>query len=275
MNDDEVYPTPPVAPPVTAPVALVTMEIRHPATDSLTESTEPGAQTPARRSLADRTSGTGHELGDGGPRCSPNTDRGALRPLRQPRQHGCRLDEDPSDRHRDHQLHHLRGFVRRCDAGRGRSHAGLVDSSGWNASACAMSSRSGFPVGVDGRVEWSNWIAEPLLGPQRIAPDGLSLTEWQGAAVYREPQPGKSLIVRYGPGFGQALDANYHLRRVTPVQPGPFFLMDIDSFWTPSGSIPEYNRDEVLSTYQALYESGSLRLSGDAHQPHEGRPASP
>jgi uncharacterized protein (TIGR04255 family) len=29
--------------------------------------------------------------------------------------------------------------------------------------------------------------------------------------------------------------------------------MDIDSFWTPSGSIPEYNRDEVISTYQALY----------------------
>ena len=47
MNDDEVYPSPPVATPVTppvavtvtAPVALVTMEIRHPATDSLTEST--------------------------------------------------------------------------------------------------------------------------------------------------------------------------------------------------------------------------------------------
>ena len=63
-----------------------------------------------------------------------------------------------------------------------------------------MSSRSGSPSGVDGRVEWGNWIAEPLLGPQRIAPAGLSLTEWQGAAVYREAQPGKSMIVRYGPG---------------------------------------------------------------------------
>lgn len=110
------------------------------------------------------------------------------------------------------------------------------------------------PVGVDGRIEWSNWIAEPLLGPQRIAPAGLTLTEWQGAAVYREAQPGKSMIVRYGPGVGQALDANYHLRRTLPAQQGPFFLLDIDSFWTPTGSIPEYDRDAVLTTFQDLYQ---------------------
>ncbi len=110
------------------------------------------------------------------------------------------------------------------------------------------------PVGVDGRVEWGNWIAEPLLGPQRIAPAGLMLTEWQGAAVYREAQPGKSMIVRYGPGVGQALDQSYHLRRTMPPQQGPFFLLDIDSFWTPTGAIPEYDRNAVLSTFQDLYE---------------------
>jgi uncharacterized protein (TIGR04255 family) len=110
------------------------------------------------------------------------------------------------------------------------------------------------PAGVDGRIEWANWIGEPLLGPQRIAPGGLTLTEWQGAAVYREAQPGKSMIVRYGPGIGQALDPSYHLRRTIAAQPGPFFLLDIDSFWTPTASIPEYNRDAVLGTFQELYE---------------------
>lgn len=110
------------------------------------------------------------------------------------------------------------------------------------------------PQGVDGRVEWSNWIAEPLLGPQGITPAGLTLTEWQGAAVYREAQPGRSMIVRYGPGAGQALDASYHLRRTMPTHQGPFFLLDIDSFWTPTGSIPEYDRSAVLTTFQDLYE---------------------
>lgn len=110
------------------------------------------------------------------------------------------------------------------------------------------------PVGVDGRVAWTNWVAEPLLGPQRIAPAGLTLTEWQGAAVYREANPGKSMIVRYGPGMGQALDQSYHLRRTMPTQQGPFFLLDIDSFWTPTGSIPEYDRNAVLTTFQDLYD---------------------
>ena len=97
-------------------------------------------------------------------------------------------------------------------------------------------------------------VPPPTLGPQRLAPGGLTLTEWQGAAVYREAQPGKSLIVRYGPGVGQALDPSYHLRRVTPAQTGQFFLMDIDSFWTPpTGAIPEYNREALVSTYRDLY----------------------
>ena len=49
-------------------------------------------------------------------------------------------------------------------------------------------------------------------------------------------------------------DASYHLRRTMPAQTGPFFLLDIDSFWTPIGSIPEYDRNAVLTTFQDLYE---------------------
>jgi hypothetical protein len=30
--------------------------------------------------------------------------------------------------------------------------------------------------------------------------------------------------------------------------------LDIDSFWTPTASIPEYNRDAVQRTFEALYE---------------------
>ena len=243
MSVDAAYPN--------APVALVTMEIRHPATDSLTES----SSGELRRLLADllpierQAQDVAWTMGAGG---SPTP--AAERFVRYV--------------NRDNTL-----------AASMKTQAVVIETTAYtnfetlvDVMMRVIDARSQFspivgverlglryvleirvPQGVDGRVEWSNWIAEPLLGPQRIAPDGLSLTEWQGAAVYRESQPGRSLIIRYGPGFGQALDANYHLRRVTRVQPGPFFLMDIDSFWAPSGSIPEYNRDEVISTYQALY----------------------
>ena len=48
--------------------------------------------------------------------------------------------------------------------------------------------------------------------------------------------------------------SDFHLRRTMPAQQGPFFLLDIDSFWTPLGSIPEYDRNTVLTTFEDLYE---------------------
>ncbi len=256
MNDDEVYPTPPVAAPVTAPVtvpvALVTMEIRHPATDSLTESTGRelkhllAAHLPIERQAQDMSWG----MVAPGAAPTPTAERFVRFVNRDNTVAASMKNQAIVIETTDYTT-----FEALCDI------AMLVVDARAQVSSLVGVERIGLryvleirvPVGVDGRVEWSNWIAEPLLGPHRIAPGGLFLTEWQGAAVYREPQPGKSLIIRYGPGFGQALDANYHLRRATQVQPGPYFLMDIDSFWTPSGSIPEYNRDELLSTYQGLY----------------------
>ena len=246
MSVDAAYPN--------APVALVTMEIRHPAADSLNESSSSSAELkrllsehlPIERQAQD----VAWAMGAGG---SPTP--AAERFVRYV--------------NRDNTLAgsmKIQALVIETTAY--TSFESLVDLAMRVMDARAQVSsivgveRIGLryvlevrvPVGADGRIEWADWIAEPLLGPQRVAPGGLTLTEWQGAAVYREAQPGKSMIVRYGPGLGQALDPNYHLRRTIPVQPGPFFLLDIDSFWTPVGSIPEYNRDAALGTFQNLYE---------------------
>jgi uncharacterized protein (TIGR04255 family) len=253
MNDDEVYPTPPVAAPVAAPVvALVTMEIRHPATDSLTESTGRELKHLLADNLPIERQGQDMSWGMVAPGAAPTPT--AERFVRYVNRDNTLAASMKSQAIVIESTNYTSFEALRDIAMR------VVDARAQVSSLVGVE-RIGLryvlevrvPVGVDGRVEWSNWIAEPLLGPQRLAPAGLFLTEWQGAAVYREPQPGRSLIVRYGPGFGQALDANYHLRRVIQVQAGPYFLMDIDSFWTPSGSIPEYDRDELLSTYQALY----------------------
>lgn len=244
MSVDAAYPN--------APVALVTMEIRHPATDSLTET----SSAELRRLLADllpierQAQDVAWAMGAGG----------------QPQPAAERFVRYVN---RDNTL-----------AASMKTQAVVIETTAYTNFEALMDvamrvidARSEFssivgverlglryvleirvPQGVDGRIEWSNWIAEPLLGPQRIAPAGLALTEWQGAAVYREANPGKSMIVRYGPGVGQALDASYHLRRTMPAAQGPFFLMDIDSFWTPTGAIPEYERNAVQTTFQDLYD---------------------
>jgi uncharacterized protein (TIGR04255 family) len=249
MNDEEVYPN--------APVALVTMEIRHPTTDSLTES----SSRELKRLLVDhlpierQAQDVGWGVTAPGQAPTPTAER-FVRYVNRDNTVAASMKTQAvvveTSAYTD--------FEKFCDI-----VMRVVDARAQVTSIVGVE-RIGLryiveirvPVGVDGRIEWSNWIAEPLLGPQRIAPGDLVLTEWQGAAVYREPQPGKSLIVRYGPGVGQALDPSYHLRRIMPVQSGPYFLMDIDSFWTPVGSIPEYNMDMLLSTFEDLYEPARI-----------------
>ena len=235
-----------------APVALVTMEIRHPATDSLTESSSAelrralGEHLPIERRAQDVAWG----MGAGG---SPTpTAEQFVRYVNRDNTLAASMKTQAVviETTAYSNFEELVDLMMRVIDARSR----ISPIVGVERLGLRYVLEVRVPVGVDGRVEWGNWIAEPLLGPQKTAPAGLTLTEWQGAAVFREAQPGKSMIVRYGPGVGQALDASYHLRRTMPAQQGPFFLLDIDSFWTPIGSIPEYDRNSVLMNFQGLYE---------------------
>lgn len=104
----------------------------------------------------------------------------------------------------------------------------------------------------EGSVEWGEWIHPSLLGPSVPDKVGLPISQWQGLGIYGS-QPGNMLVFRYGPREGFAVDPSSDLRRVKPVQAGSFFLMDIDSFWTPDGPIPEYDRDGLMETCNQLH----------------------
>ena len=242
MSDDAAH--------ASAPVVLVTMEIRHPATDSLTESSTAALkellvdELPIERQAQDAAwtvnPGGGPTLATESFTRYLNQDNTLAASMR------IQAIAIESTAYSDFETL-LEVAMRVLDARQQVSPVAGVERVGLRYILELRAS-----VGADGRVEWADWIAEPLLGPQRIAPHSLSLTELQGAAVFQETQPGKSMIVRYGPGMGQALDPNFYLRRTLPVDEGPFFLLDIDSFWTPFGQIPEYDRDTVLSTFEAL-----------------------
>lgn len=100
--------------------------------------------------------------------------------------------------------------------------------------------------------DWSEWIQRPLLVGEVSESVGLPLQMWQGAIVYGS-EPGQGLVLRYGPGVGYAIDPNSDLKRRRAVPPGPFFLLDIDSFWHPEDGIPEYGIETVLSQLDELH----------------------
>lgn len=109
-------------------------------------------------------------------------------------------------------------------------------------------------------VDWSQWVNANILGPVELSDAvGLKAKQWQGLAVYG-PSDGRSLVMRYAPGDGQAVETSQELVR-GKFTPGPFMWIDIDSFWLHEATLPEFDTgplmakcDELHTPLRALFE---------------------
>ena len=101
-------------------------------------------------------------------------------------------------------------------------------------------------------VPWASWVDDRLLGPA-LAGVGLGLkpTGWLGLVEFAK-SPEHTIALRYGAREGYAVDPAGDLRRRTP-RPGPFFLLDIDSFWQPAGEVPTVELGSVLELADQLH----------------------
>lgn len=100
--------------------------------------------------------------------------------------------------------------------------------------------------------DWGEWVDRSLLGPQPKEPIGLDLAQWQGVAVYGS-QPGRALVLRHGPRDGYVVDPNGELKQPNRGASGPFFLLDIDSFWTRSDELPVFKPEDVEELCNELH----------------------
>src|ERR1700757_2417486 len=160
MSVDAAYPN--------APVALVTMEIRHPATDSLTDS----SSAELRRLLADllpierQAQDVAWAMGAGG-QPQPAAER-FVRYVNRDNTLAASMKTqavviETTAYSNFESLVDL--MMRVIDA---RSQISPIVGVERLGLRYVLEVR--VPVGVDGRIEWSNWVAEPLLGPQRMPP---------------------------------------------------------------------------------------------------------
>lgn len=103
-----------------------------------------------------------------------------------------------------------------------------------------------------GDINWRRWVDASLMGPTEVGEKlGLESMQWQGINIFT-PGPERTLVLRYGPRDGYAVDPGGELKRSAPV-PGAFFLLDIDSYWTPSEGIPEFDVGQLLTTSEDLH----------------------
>lgn len=93
---------------------------------------------------------------------------------------------------------------------------------------------------------WEPWVHRALLGASVVGETvGLSPILWQGVSAFSNG-PEFGVVLRYGPRDGFAVDPGGELKRSAST-PGPFFLIDIDSSWTPGGGVPEFDTKVLLS----------------------------
>ncbi|MGN6251202.1 MAG: TIGR04255 family protein [Marmoricola sp.] len=109
----------------------------------------------------------------------------------------------------------------------------------------------------DSVITWSEWVHQSLLGPAPEAggpqslPAGLRLSQQQGLAIFMG-EDDQALGLRYGRQVGHATESTPDLRRPMPP-PGPYFLLDIDSFWQPSQVVPRLETERVLEVADRLH----------------------
>ncbi len=105
----------------------------------------------------------------------------------------------------------------------------------------------------DTLTSWEPWVNRSLLGPTSVIERlGFNAARLQGVMMLDRDE-GKAIVLRYGPRGGYAVDPQGSLKRPTPA-PGPFFLLDIDSFWTPTNDIPELDPKELVTLGDELHE---------------------
>lgn len=103
-----------------------------------------------------------------------------------------------------------------------------------------------------GPIDWNDWLDSAVLGPIELGESvGLPAKQWQGQAIYG-PEEGRSLVLRYAPGDGQAVETGQELVR-SKFTPGPFMWIDIDSFWLHDAELPEFDTEAITGRCDDLH----------------------
>jgi uncharacterized protein (TIGR04255 family) len=104
--------------------------------------------------------------------------------------------------------------------------------------------------------DWSAYVDGALLASMNLFAETLTPTllrpeAVQGLVQFSGP-PDRGVRVRYGAGIGTVVDPNGPLR-FQEASPDPSFIIDIDSYWTPS-EVADFSRAGLMEAFEDLHQ---------------------
>jgi uncharacterized protein (TIGR04255 family) len=112
-------------------------------------------------------------------------------------------------------------------------------------------------AGIEGPADWTQWIIPGLTTIASLEAGATGpARSWQGMAIFGDQQQG--VVLRHGNLEGYAVNPSGDLRRRPTPPPGPYYLIDLDSYWTPEGETPTLDWDNV----ESRYDTAALNAQG-------------
>lgn len=108
-------------------------------------------------------------------------------------------------------------------------------------------------IPAGGPDDWSHLLDPALFAASGIAADaGVDPPlGWQGTIAFNTSEE-STLTLRHGPMNGAGVVPNGVTRRREQPPPGPYFLLDWDSRWTPR-TAPEFDAEAIIARCADLY----------------------
>lgn len=109
------------------------------------------------------------------------------------------------------------------------------------------------PNAISTSDDWRGWIADDLTSPVAIAPGQIST--FQGA-IETVTGADQKLVLRYAALNGTGVVGSDPLKRRDNPETGPFFVIDVDSFWEPSSAehFIDYDSKQLVQRFVELHE---------------------
>lgn len=109
------------------------------------------------------------------------------------------------------------------------------------------------PVPIENLRSWRGWVADRLIDHLDLAPD-LAPHNTQTAVQYGTADA-QALTVRFGSALtGTGIIGNEPLKRRHGLIEGPYFALDLDSYWHPAvEDAPDFDVDSIVARIVELH----------------------